>query len=94
MRFSDAIWHWRGPAPYYFVTVPQDESDEIHALSSMLTYGWGMIPVKARIGKTTWETAMFRKDERYVLPLKLAVRTAERVELGDTVSVVISPTRG
>ena len=52
-----------------------------------MTYGWGMIPVRARIGKTTWKTSLFPKDGRYIVPLKTSVRKAERIEEGDTVTV-------
>lgn len=81
------VWHWRGPAPYYFVTVPDQESAHVRAMSSAVTYGWGMIPVRARIGATEWETSLFPKDGRYVVPVKDAVRRAEGVDEGDTVEL-------
>jgi hypothetical protein len=34
-----------------------------------------------------WETSLFPKDGRYVVPIKAAVRTAERLAEGDTVTV-------
>ena len=46
-----------------------------------------MIPVTARIGETEWKTAMFEKDGRYVLPLKVMVRRAEGLAEDDTVAV-------
>ena len=49
-----------------------------------------MIPVRARIGATEWDTAMFAKNGRYVLPIKDAVRTAEGLVLGDDVTVELS----
>ena len=88
--FGGAIWHWRGPAPFYFITVPDDESELIKADANSITYGWGMIPVDARIGSTTWYTAMFEKDGRYVLPVKVAIRRAEHLDEGDTVDVHIA----
>ena len=33
IHFSDKIWFWRGPSPFYFVTVPAEQSDELHHLS-------------------------------------------------------------
>jgi hypothetical protein len=87
LEFSGEVWYWRGPAPWYFVTVPEDESVELEAISVHVTYGWGMIPVTARIGRTSWYTALWPKDERYIVPLKAAVRRAERLELGDVVAV-------
>ena len=87
MEFSGELWHWRGPAPYVFVTVPDDASAEIHDIAGEVTYGWGMVPVRVRIGHTGWNTALFPKDGRYVVPLKGAVRHAEGLEVGDTVKV-------
>ena len=49
-----------------------------------------MIPVTAQIGRTEWETSLFPKDERYIVPLKAAVRKAEKLEFGDTVAVQLT----
>jgi Domain of unknown function (DUF1905) len=85
--FSGELWYWRGPAPFYFITVPGDESLVLRAVAADVTYGWGMIPVRVRIGRTDWATSLFPKDGRYVVPIKDAVRTAERLAEGDTVMV-------
>jgi hypothetical protein len=85
--FSGEIIHWRGPAPFHFVAVPDEESAAIEAVSSMVTYGWGAIPAKVRIGRTAFTTSLFPKDETYLVPIKVAVRRAEGLELGDTVTV-------
>lgn len=87
LEFSGEIWQWRGPAPYYFVTVPETESLDLQTVSAAVTYGWGMIPVQARIGGTEWSTSLWPKDGRYVVPLKDAVRTAEGLDDGDTVTL-------
>lgn len=87
LEFSGEIWFWRGPAPWHFVTVPNDECGELEAASAFVTYGWGMIPVRARIQDTEWETSLFPKDGRYIVPVKAEVRRAEALEVGDTVIV-------
>ena len=87
LEFSGEIWFWKGPAPWHFVTVPDDESAEIAAASRMVSYGWGCIPVEATVGGTSWETSLFPKDDRYLVPLKTAVRKAEGLDLGETVTV-------
>ena len=87
MEFSGEVWHWRGPSPYHFVTVPDNESGELEAAAAFVTYGWGMIPVTARIGETTWKTSLWPKDGGYVVPLKAAVRRAEGLEVGDLTAV-------
>jgi hypothetical protein len=90
LRFSGEVWYWRGPSPFHFVTVPEDESLDIHTIARDVTYGWGCIPVRGRVGRTTFQTSLFPKDGGFIVPLKVAVRTAERIELGDTVEVQLS----
>jgi hypothetical protein len=87
IEFSGPIWYWRGPAPWFFVTIPDEQSHAIKAISQMVTYGWGVIPVTARIGRTTYTTSLFPKDGLYALPVKANVRKAERIDEGDVVSV-------
>lgn len=87
LEFSGELWFWKGPAPWHFVTVPDEEAGALEAASAFVTYGWGMIPVTARIGGTGWQTSLFPKDGLYVVPVKAWVRKAERLELGDTVTV-------
>jgi Domain of unknown function (DUF1905) len=87
LEFSGAIWFWRGPAPFHFVTVPDEECGALEAASASVTYGWGMIPVTALIGSTRWTTSLFPKDGRYIVPVKAQVRTAEGLEVGDVVTV-------
>jgi hypothetical protein len=87
LEFSGDVWYWRGPSPFHFVTVDDEGCDALHDASSMVTYGWGMIPVTARIGGTTWTTSLFPKDGRYIVPLKVVVRRAEQIDVGDVVTV-------
>lgn len=87
IKFSGKIWIWRGPAPWYFVTVPEAESRSLDEILRMVTYGWGMVPVYVRIGKTEWKTSLWPKDGRYIVPLKVSVREAEKLDEGDTVTV-------
>lgn len=86
-EFTGELWEWRGPAPYHFVTVPPTESEGLRELARDVTYGWGMIPVRGRIGSTEFETSLWPKDGAYVVPVKGAVRLAEGLELGDPVTV-------
>ena len=81
--FTGELWFWRGPAPFYFITVPGAECLILKEEWLFASYGWGMIPVTARIGSTEWATSLFPKEDRYVLPVKAAVRNAEQLEEGD-----------
>lgn len=87
LEFSGEIIHWRGPSPFYFVTVPEEGSAAIEAVAPLVTYGWGVIPVKARIGTTDFTTSLFPQGDMYLVPVKAAVRTAENIQLGDEVTV-------
>jgi hypothetical protein len=87
IEFSGKIWFWRGPAPWFFVTVPEEQSGNLNVISELVAYGWGMIPVHVRIGKTEWRTSLFPKDGRYIVPIKASVRNAEDLEEGDEVTV-------
>ena len=87
IEFNGKIIFWRGPAPWFFVTVPAKQSRDLKAISSLVTYGWGVIPVTVRIGKTVWKTSLFPKDGRYLVPIKASVRKAEKLDKGDKVTV-------
>lgn len=85
---AEAIW-WRGPAPFVFVPIPSDQSNEIKEISSQVTYGWGCIPARAKIGNTEYTTSLFPKNGIYLVPVKVAVQKAEGVQVGDQVAVRI-----
>lgn len=87
IEFSGTIWFWRGPAPWYFVTVPAQQCRDLRAISSSVSYGWGVIPVQVRIGKTVWTTSLFPKDGSYIVPIRASARKAEGLEEGDDVTV-------
>lgn len=87
--FKGIIWYWRGPAPWYFVTIPAEESDQVKGISRAVTYGWGVIPVVAQIGRTTWKTSLIPKEDRYLVPIKAQIRNAEQLANGDEVLITL-----
>jgi hypothetical protein len=87
LEFTGDVWYWRGPSPYHFVTVPAEESEHLKDVCSDVSYGWGMIPVRVRVGDSEWETSLYPKNGRYVVPVKDAVRRAEGIEPGEVVTV-------
>lgn len=90
LEFSGEIIWWRGPSPFHFVPVPDEESAQIEAAKELVTYGWGVIPVTAQVGRTEFTTSLFPKDGRFLVPLKDSVRRAEALELGDVVELRIT----
>jgi hypothetical protein len=90
LDFSGPVFEWRGPAPYYYVAVPDEEAEEIRDIAAMVTYGWGVIPVTVQIGDTEWTTSLFPKEGTYLVPLKDKIRKAEGIESGMVVEVRLS----
>lgn len=87
VQVTGEVWFWKGPAPWYFVTVPAEGSRKIKEIVRQATYGWGMVPVNATLGSTDFYTALWEKDGLYILPIKASVRKAERIDEGSTVTV-------
>jgi hypothetical protein len=87
---TGAIFEWRGPAPFLFVAIPEDVSRDIKALSQLVSYGWGVIPVTATLGETTWTTSLFPKKGQYLIPIKVLVQKAEHVTAGDVVEIEVT----
>ena len=90
-RFTAPLWQWQARRDeWFFVSVPEDMSDEISARSEGLTGGFNSVPVQVQVGVTTWRTSIFPGGEgRYWLPMKKAVRVAEGIERDSTVDVTI-----
>lgn len=86
LEVTGEIFFWKGPAPHHFVTVPEPLCPAIADAAHLVSYGWGMVPVTVEVGTTSWTTTLFPKDGVYLLPLKAAVRRAERLDLGDVVT--------
>ena len=84
-RDGDDAGAWR------FARVPEDISAQIKEMQKgRLRRGWGAVYVKAKIGKTEWETSIFpdRHSATYVLPLKKPVRYEEN--LYDGIDIVVA----
>ncbi|MDP9027427.1 MAG: DUF1905 domain-containing protein [Actinomycetota bacterium] len=90
LRFEGEIWYWRGPAPWLFVTVPDDGAAAIHQIAARVTYGWGVIPATVRIGDTEFTTSLFPKDGGYLVPIKRVVQDAEQIDVGDVVEIELT----
>jgi hypothetical protein len=90
---TGAVTRWSADAAWYFLTVDPELSDEIRERT--VRAGFGSVRVRATIGGTTWETSVFpdKASGCYVLPVKAAVRRAEEIEDGTTVTarLVITP---
>lgn len=93
LTFHGTIIYWRGPSPFHFVGVPESESAELQDVAALVSYGWGVIPVEASIGSSTWTTSLFPKNKRYLVPIKTSIRQAEVLGVGDYVTVTLNIAR-
>ena len=93
--FTGEVIEWRGPAPYLFVAMTPDESEDLKEAARGLIY-WGQVPVHVTIGDTEFTTALFPRDGRYLVPVKVAVQQAEAIGEGAIVrsSCVSNPRAG
>lgn len=89
--FVAPLWRWQGESAWHFATLPPDVSDEIEELTASTRRGFGSVRVEVEVGATTWQTSLFpdSTEAAYVLPVKRAVRDAERLAVGDPVRVRI-----
>ncbi|KQT89568.1 hypothetical protein ASG49_17740 [Marmoricola sp. Leaf446] len=79
-EFTGEVVEWRGPAPYWFLRVPAEETEDIKLAAKGLEY-WGQVPVTVRIHGTLFTTALFPRDGRYLVPLKVAARRLAGIDV-------------
>jgi hypothetical protein len=90
LRFTADLWRWEAQTGWFFVTVGADASARIREVPRA-PRGFGSVRVRATIGGSTWTTSVFPDSTRgaYVLPVRKAVRRAERLDEGDPADVVL-----
>lgn len=91
-EFTADLWRYTGEAAWYFVTLPHDIADDIDEITGEARRGFGSVRVEVTVGSTTWRTSVFpdTKSGSFVLPVKKAVRSAEGVDDGSSVSVLLT----
>ncbi len=94
MTFRSRLWLYPGPGGWHFITLPASRAKEIKTSLSGVRRGWGSLPVKATVGKTTWKTSIFpdKKSASYLLPVKADIRKRENIEAGNTVTLSLDIT--
>ena len=88
-EFEGPVIEWRGPAPFYFVRIPEEESEDIKAAAKGLEY-WGQVPVVVRIDDVEFGTALFPKDGQYLVPVKDSVRKSIGIEVDEVLAVSLN----
>ena len=91
MKFSAKVEKVMGEGGWHVVLLPSEITGKLHDESGKN----GNVPVIVTIGKSTYPTTiMSMGDQRWFFAVKAAVRKAEGIANGDTVSVAIVPDVG
>lgn len=93
VTFDAELWAWEARQDsWVFAALPAAASDEILDRAGGATRGFGSLRVRAELGSSTWLTSIFPDAGRrtYVLPVKKAVRKAQRVGVGDIAEISIT----
>ena len=88
VAFEGPVVEWRGPAPYFFVRIPEEESEDIKLAAKGIEH-WGQVPVVVRINGHEFTTALFPRNGVYLLPLKVAARAGAGIGTEGVVSVAL-----
>ena len=90
--FMAKVWAQESTGAWHFVTLPNELAQRVRKLTAGLRRPFGSFHVKARTGKTPWETSLFAdtKSGSFVLPVKADVRKREKIALGDSIVVEIT----
>jgi hypothetical protein len=88
---TSLLWIWKGSdaaGRWYFITVPEEQSDEIRAHAFGNPRGFRSVKVEMRIHDVTWRTSLFPLNSGgYLLPVKAEVRRKTNIAAGDEVTV-------
>ena len=91
IRVTSLVWIWKGgegSGRWYFVTVPDEESNDIRAHAFGNPRGFGSVRVESKIGEISWRTSVFPLNSGgYLLPLKAEVRRKANIGAGDQVTI-------
>lgn len=89
--FEAKLWRYQGKAAWHFVTVPEDVSAQVRALTRGLSAAFGSVRVIASIGETSWRTSVFAdaKTRAYLLPLKGEIRRRPNLAEGEAISLTL-----
>lgn len=79
--FTGELWKYGGESSWWFISLPVEDSEDLERFCSHCKRNFGSIRVTANIGKTSWQTSVFRdsKSNSYLLPVKADVRSKEKL---------------
>ena len=98
--FTGPVWLWRGKtgdgsptkAAWHFITIDGAVADGLRSAAPGRSAAWGSVYVSVTIGATRWQTSAFPSKDvgGFLLPIKASVRKAEKITVGDMVTVALT----
>jgi len=90
-HFSSKPWKYSGKGGWFFISLPQKTAKEIRNFFKSEEEGWGRLKVTAKIGNSSWQTAIWfdTKSATYLLPLKAEIRKKENVTADKNTAVTL-----
>ena len=79
------LFEWRGPSPFHFVAINDEDSALIKTVAKDFTYGWGVLYATIQIGSLVWTTALIPKEGQYLIPFRDEIRKKLKINLGEIV---------
>lgn len=90
-EFTAVLWQFEGPGGWYFISLPKPLAREIRNGFKSAEQGWGRLSVRACIGISEWETAIWfdTKKKTYLLPVKAEIRRKESLAADQRIKVTL-----
>jgi hypothetical protein len=85
-EFKNKVEKFSGKGGWFYVEAPPVVTKN---LSHKIV--WGLIPINAKVGKTTWKTSLMPMgDGSHFVALNSIVRKKEGIEMGKTVKITFT----
>ncbi len=84
ISFIGTVQKFPGSGGWVYVAVPQKYTKKLKEQRK----AWGMYPITAHVGKTSWKTKlMMKKGGDFFVALKATIRNREKIAIGDRITV-------
>jgi hypothetical protein len=86
ISIEGAVQKFPGVGGWVYVAVPEKHTIFLQKQRR----AWGMYPITAHVGKTSWNTKlMMKKGGNFFVALNVGIRKTEKIAVGDSVTVSI-----
>ncbi len=86
ISFKGTAQKFPGDGGWVYVAVPKKHKTYLQ----QQRFAWGMYPITAHVGKTSWQTKlMMKKGGDFFVALNVVIRNKEKIAVGDSVTVSI-----